>query len=357
MSGHAIAWLALLAAQSSGDVSIDRWQGPPWVEIAWHLDTGLDPETQPGLTAAAAEVWRRRAEQEPELAGTVRVSAEHGRILLTAGLPSHRVAEVLPRTSHRLMVPDVADIEAEAALTRAQVNRRQQTLDELALARQAARGALFAETPLSRPPSGTLRGLAAITAGDLSAFFRRNLVRGRFFVRLAGRVDSDPELPSNRIPAGRPAPNVADRRPEPGKRLILVDKPGTRRALIAVGRFPAQPEDVTCRDGILDLDLGRGRRLYYRRVHPEEVPRALTTLLSQAATKDRDCRNDRSAADRSDRRQALRASLQARWTTPDATGGPTTVAVVVTGLKAGLAAELSRQLGISEVVVVPYDLP
>ena len=353
-------WMALcFAVPPTADVvSVERWQGPPWVEFGWHLSTDLDPEGLDGLTMAAGQVWARRARALPDLAQTVRVQSNHGSIWLSAGAPASRIPAVMAALTSRLGKTEVSDAESEAALEWVQAIRRQEGLNERTLARRAIRAELFRSDPRARPPSGTLRGLASISAADLSAFFKRNLVQGRLHIRLVGAVPDDfdwsgPRLRSGRAPARRAPPP-----PPPGDRLVIVDKPGTQRSVVAAGQWPFDARHPPCQAGVERGQLGHGRVFEWLATARDSVEAAAQHLTQRVRDTDgrpRACTTDRRSADFGDPRAALqRWALSAPVKGPPSAAGPSLVVVIVTSLRAGDAERLSQRLRIPNVSVVPY---
>ena len=356
------AWLlSLLAAQAALSVSVDRWPGPPWVEVGLAITTDPDPEALPGLTAATAALLEARARSVPAVADTVDVVARHGQIWLTVGLPSPQLSSVLPALWTKLSYPRVLEHEAEAALATAQARRRAQILDPVALARHSARADLFAGTGQSAPASGSLQGLAAMTRSDLATFLRRSMTRDRLSLRLVGAVPEPLQLdltvgPTESTPERALPKKLAP--PPTGRRLIIVDKPGAHRTLVAVGRWPAVATEL-CQSTIRTEDLGYGRVLWWRQGVSARVADIATQLLevTQNPSPAPGCREDTAAAQRGDARRALRAWNTRQRADPSMTSSNDTavVVVVVMALKAGLTESLSRQLGINQVSVVAYD--
>ncbi len=353
-------WATVIFAQPNEVVSVERWPGPPWVEIGWKVDTDFDPETQAGLTSAAAYVWWARANRIPALAQTVHVSAQPGEIWLTAGVPPSELANVLPRLARSLQETRVSDAEADAALARAQDHRRREKLDELALARQASRSELFRGTQYARPASGNLQGLATVSAADLSAFWRHHWVRSRIRIRLVGAVPAEFDWP------GPPLRERASRRaigpgsPPLGRRLIVVDKPETELAVVAVSQWPAARLHRLCGDRAEVERLGFRRVMWWRRAPADQVEAEAHDLLTRLDENRRSpdgCAADHQALEGSDLRRALEQWAHPADADRSRDAPRATVVVVVTGLKAGLAPRLARRLGMAEVSVVPYDLP
>lgn len=353
MSVVLVALLTSAPALEPPVLSVQRRRGVPWVEMAWSLTVPIDPPEQSGLTAAAAEVWRGRANRINELTATVDAQPRPGQVVLTAGVAAEQLSTVLPALCKQLFDAEVTDAETEAALALAQARRRAETLDELALARRAIRAELFDGSPLKRPASGSLRGLASITAADLSAYFRGNLVQPRVEIYLAGAVPEDLAWSPPGLPTASAAPRPAPPAPATGRRLIVVDKPGARRAIVAVGRWPVPDPYPGCGRSIRAEYLGFGRALWWLRSRPDEVVADADALaaVARAGPPTDGCAADERAARRARPRLGPRPQPAAR----PVGARTTTVFVVVTALRAGMAETVSKQLGISSVAVVPYD--
>ena len=359
MSSAAILAATLIAAVPNADnLSIERWPGPPWVEIGWVIDTPLDPETQSGLTAAAAEVLRIRAARITAFAHTVEVEARHGQIRLITGAPSPTLQELLPTATALIFRGPVSTADAETALARAQAKSKAASLDEVALAQNAVRAALFPDSPFARPGVGTLQGLAALTADDLSAFLHENVVSTRLHIGLAGAVAEDFAWDPPAMRPGQPRQLPTPAQPALGRRLVLVDKPGALRSVVAVGRWPSEPDRGPCAGRVRTAALGFGRQIWWQHAIEDNVDDAAEALLRAVdAPTSAACAEDRRAARAADRRRSL-----ARWSARSSSmsnraRGSTTVIVVVTSVQAGLAADLSARLKTPQVAVVPYDAP
>ncbi len=111
---------------------------------------------------------------------------------------------------------------------------------------------VFAGTPTRHPEVGTVQGLRALTLEDVRQFYATHWTAGNAVVALAGGYPAD--LPARlerdlaTLPPGAPEPMaMPERRPLPGREVLLIDKPGAD-ASISFG-FP--------------IDLVRGDREYY----------------------------------------------------------------------------------------------
>ena len=296
--------LALAAVGGAPEVAVEPTAGPPWVEMVWSWTTDLDPAAQTGRTSAAAEVLFARADALSDLAGTVAVDARHGRIVLTAGAPADRWPTILPMLAERLFAASVSEQEANAALARAQRIRRATRYDDVALARQAVRADLFGGTLLARPAVGTARGLAAITEDDLASFLRRTFTRDRVRLDLRGPISRKFTWPGANLPTGTAPPPPTMPPPQKGTRLILVDKPSARSAIVGVGRWPVEGVPAVCQLGIRVEAMGHQRTFAWA-PNDADSPRRRRRGAARAAERPRRCRVP-SGSSRRDRPRARR---------------------------------------------------
>ncbi|MEL7371290.1 MAG: hypothetical protein AAFN74_20375, partial [Myxococcota bacterium] len=244
----------------------------------------------------------------------------------------------------------VDESEATAALAQTEKMYLGGRLNEVALTRSTVRAELFAASPEAQP-AGRPRDLARMTAADLSTFFRHNLTRDRLKIQLVGRVPDDFSWTPRRLGGtARQARNPPA--PAAGQRIIIVDKPGTTRAVVGLGQWPVERVRVPCGRGLSTESLGYQRGFWWMRKHPDSVENAVVEML--ALIPSRFAPTQGCAADR----RAFRGDSNP--TDAEPRSGPSeapqaSVIVVVTGQTAGLAAALSQRTGITNVSVVPYD--
>ncbi|MEM7677974.1 MAG: hypothetical protein AAF449_18410, partial [Myxococcota bacterium] len=298
-----------------------------------------------GLNAALAEVWQARAASFMALAGTVNTEWRPGRVDLFAGMTSDLLPSAFARITARLLETDISEAEATIALARVERRYLAERWNEATLACAVVRGELFSGSPEAQP-AGRPRDLAQMTAADLSTFFRHNLTRSQLRIRLTGRVPDDfswqpPRL--SRAARGRRSPP-----PPRGQKIIIVDKPGTNRAVVGLGQWPVVDMQIPCGQRLFARELGYRRGFWWMHRHPDAVERAVMELLALSSS--RFAPTEGCAADQRAAELPLRSSARDNSEPPR-----TSVIVVVTGQTAGLAAALSKRTGITNVSVVPYD--
>ncbi|HEX2209011.1 MAG TPA: pitrilysin family protein [Longimicrobium sp.] len=125
----------------------------------------------------------------------------------------------------------------------------QSTVEGLA-AETFARAVFPAESPYSRPASGTAASLRAITRDDVVQWHRTMYVPGNATLLMVGdlTVDDARRLAEKAFGAwtgtgARPPRTAAAARPVSSTRVILVDRPGSVQSAIRVGQATTGPED------------------------------------------------------------------------------------------------------------------
>jgi zinc protease len=117
------------------------------------------------------------------------------------------------------------------------------------VAQKALQRTLFAEHPYGRNPGGTTSTVPNIERDDVVGFFKRYFVQSNIVVAFAGDLTADrvPGLCA-RLLAGVARgtvanPPIADPKPLPGRRLLLVDKPERTQTQILLGTLGTWAHD------------------------------------------------------------------------------------------------------------------
>lgn len=117
------------------------------------------------------------------------------------------------------------------------------------VAQKALQRTLFEGHPYGRNPGGTILSVEAIRRDDLIAFYKRFVVQSNVVVAIAGDATAEraPEI-ARRIVAALPRGEAAgDTVPEPsmqpGRRLLVVDKPDRTQTQILVGTLGTHGHD------------------------------------------------------------------------------------------------------------------
>lgn len=235
--------LLLMTLASAGpDVRMIERPGPPWAELRLSLRGGAndDPPHKSGLAHVAALTLEARLTRlDPGFA----VHLGRVGIVARAGARSARIERLALKAVDALSKP-LSDSEVDAAVSAAAGARRRFVEDDRALAEAELLRMLFGDA--GRNMLGTVEELAKVTRDDVASFMRRHWRADNLRIVLAGRFDRSISERIHARAAGldRPATDhgtPSRRSPVDGEamRVLLVDKPGRRRALVLLGKATA----------------------------------------------------------------------------------------------------------------------
>jgi len=120
--------------------------------------------------------------------------------------------------------------------------------DDRALVARNFRGFALGSHPYGRPIAGTTTSIERLTGKDIRAHYERHFVSGNVIVSMAGAVQ--PEVAESlvtrylKLPRGRPPKErVPETTFEPGRRVLIVDKPERTQTQIIIGTLGSHVSD------------------------------------------------------------------------------------------------------------------
>ena len=221
------------------------------VELLISGGSAADPEGLDGMAALFAEMLAQGAGQRDAAQFAEAVDSVGGLLEARADLEYVAIsAEFLARDAD-LMVELLADMLLRPTLDAAAFDKvRERTINVIRAAKDSnlnallpiyARGFLFAGHPYGNPVSGSESSLAAIEHSNLLDYYDSEVGADRLIVSVSGDFDVATlrESISNAFgawrPAAQPPDDIASRRPERGRRVLLIDKPGATQTYFWIG--------------------------------------------------------------------------------------------------------------------------
>lgn len=241
-------------------VLVEESRAIPLVDVTAVLRTGslADPPGREGLTRLAARMLRmgtakRTAEQTEErleaLGATLSIDVSHGTIRFSASVIARSFPAFLALLGEMLAAPALRPKDLARVVREAVADLSQQRDNDRWLASRAFRTALFGDHPYGRSPLGTPESLPRAKKRDVAAHLAQHVSAPNLVLGFAGDV-STRELPAlvERCFGGLPAhavapPALATPRRRPGRRLVVVDKPGRTQTQTFVGTIGSRLRD------------------------------------------------------------------------------------------------------------------
>lgn len=240
-------------------------RGLPMVSLALVLPAGSasDPPHRPGLASLAADMLdegagdRSAVEVQEALAriGTeLDTEVGHDSVVLSCSLLDRAVPEALALLADIVARPrlDAADLDRVRTL---RLNRIRQLRDVPGVnAEVVFAGEIYGSHPYGHLTIGTSASLAGVDQADVAGFHRRHYDPARALLVAAGAIEEDTlarqvddafSLWPVQAERESPGPNDADGFPppsspaEPGRRLVIVDRPGAAQTELRVGHLGA----------------------------------------------------------------------------------------------------------------------
>lgn len=191
------------------------------------------------------------------------------------------------RMQHLFLDPESLETERQVILEEIRMTR-DNPWEPL---RQAADAAAFPDHPYGRPVIGLAEDVAAISAGEMDAFYRSHYTAANAVLALAGDLDSQrtvelvsqtfATIPVALPPAAMTAPPVR----RSGGILPELDRSGEVARILVALPAPAVGDPDLCVHHLLDNLLAGGKlsRLHRRLVETEQVASIVTTDLEETA--------------------------------------------------------------------------
>jgi predicted Zn-dependent peptidase len=220
----------------------------------WALIGGgavTDPEGKAGLSNLFATMLEKGAGERDAASFAETVAGVGGSLSASAGLETVSISgEFLARDAD-LVVELLVDMLRAPALDRSEFGKlRDRQIDLLKAAKDSdlrpltpiyGNAYLFGDHPYGTPVGGSEASLAAISHGDLLAYYDNFVGADRLIISLAGDFDATEMI--NKLteafvdwrPAAEALPEIEAPTPEVGRRVLLVDKPGATQSYFWIG--------------------------------------------------------------------------------------------------------------------------
>jgi zinc protease len=226
------------------------------VSLAWRAGTAADPAGKEGLSELVAELLSkgtetRSAEQLAQLiegvGGSLSASAGDDFLTVTADALSDQLELVFTLVGDVTLHATFADSEVELARTRALSALALELSEPGRLAQRRFASELYGHHPYGRSP--TRESYRAVTRDDVLQFARQRLRPAGALLVVAGDVTEPQvrELATRVFGAWRGTPLGTAPPPPPAARvatdIVLVHRPGSAQANIAVGNTTIGPTD------------------------------------------------------------------------------------------------------------------
>jgi len=210
-----------------------------------------DPEGKAGLSNLFATMLEKGAGERDAASFAETVAGVGGSLSASAGLETVSISgEFLARDAD-LVVELLVDMLRAPALDRSEFSKlRDRQIDLLTAAKDSdlrpltsiyGNAYLFGDHPYGTPVGGSEASLAAISHGDLLAYYDDFVGADRLIISLAGDFDAAEMIDKLSAafvdwrPAAEALPEIEAPAPEVGRRVLLVDKPGATQSYFWIG--------------------------------------------------------------------------------------------------------------------------
>jgi zinc protease len=232
----------------------------PLVSLVVALNCGstADPPGKTGLSRIAMRMLRRGCDgltseqidfRIDALGAEMAVDTSHSSVSIHAQVIARNLDAFVDLLARMLSTPTFPDDEL-GRLTRESVAEIIEARDnDRAVAQKAMQRTLFEGHPYGLSSGGTTQSVQRIGREDVTAFYRRFVVKRNIVVGIAGDVTADraPAIAArivSALPEGeRSSDEVAEPKMRAGRRLLVVDKPERTQTQILVGTLGTSPHD------------------------------------------------------------------------------------------------------------------
>jgi len=210
-----------------------------------------DPPGKAGLAALFAGLLEKGAGERDAAAFSDAVESTGGRIWASGGLESVTIGGDFMAHDAALMVELLRDMLRRPALAEDEFDKlRSRMIDSLRAAKDGDPGTLlpvyadaflFGEHPYAGPAGGSEESLAAISHDDVVDYYQRYAGGDRLIIVVSGDID----IPAMQAmlerafadwrAASEPLPDLPAPAKQPGRRVLLVDKPGATQTYFWLG--------------------------------------------------------------------------------------------------------------------------
>lgn len=225
----------------------------PLVGISARIRGGAvtDPENKSGLASLLAAMLEKGAGERNAAAFAETVDGSGAKLSAGVGLESITISGEFLSRDIGLAIELLTDMLRAPALNRAEfVKLRNRQVDLISAAKDTdlpgllpVYGAawLFAEHPYGTAVDGDETSLGNITHGDLRGYYEDFVGADRLVISVVGDIDADEvinaltEAFADWQPAAQPLPEILPAEPQPGRRVLLIDKPGATQTYFWLG--------------------------------------------------------------------------------------------------------------------------
>ncbi len=210
-----------------------------------------DPSDRHGLASLLAELLEKGAGQRNSSEFAEAIASVGGELHASADLESVSVSADFMSKDAALMVELVRDMLRAPKLERAEFTKlRDRSINLIKAAKGGdpgdlmpayANAFLFGDHPYGNPVGGSESSLQKMTHGDLRTFYSDMLGGDRLVIAVSGDFETTSLLGTLTDAFGdwRAAksalPEIAPPAPEPGRRVLLIDKPGATQSYFYIG--------------------------------------------------------------------------------------------------------------------------
>ncbi|MDJ0939422.1 MAG: pitrilysin family protein [Woeseiaceae bacterium] len=223
------------------------------VSIVLRGGAAADPEDRHGLGSLYAELIQKGAGDRDSLEFAEAIDSVGGRMYVAAGREGVTItAEFLSRDVD-LMLELLSDMLMRPTLDRAEFERiKERSINLLLAAKDSdpgqlmptyAHAFLFGEHPYGNPVEGSESSLANISHADIVDYFEQQVGGDRLIIAVSGDIDAaevETQLAATFgewRAAATPLAEVIAAEPATGRRVLLIDKPGTTQTYFWIGNL------------------------------------------------------------------------------------------------------------------------
>lgn len=226
-----------------------------------------DPDGKGGLASLFAALIEKGAGKRDSAAFAEAIDSVGGALSATAGLEGISISGDFLARDADLMVELLADMLMRPMLKRTELDKlRERAINFILAAKDSnpsglmpiyASAFLFGEHPYGKPVSGSETSMAAISHRDVLRYYEQQVGGDRLIISVSGYFDvaAMRDRLSDKFADWRAASSevaeVAVAEPQTGRRVLLIDKPGTTQTYFWIGNVGVE-RDYARR---ADLDL------------------------------------------------------------------------------------------------------
>lgn len=210
-----------------------------------------DPSGKNGLAQLFAALLQKGAGDRDAALFAEAIDSVGGNLSATAGLEGIRISGDFLARDTDLMVELLADMLIRPTLAKAELDKlRERSINFILAAKDSKPGNLigiyasaflFSEHPYGNPVNGSEASLATITHRDILRYYEQQIGGDRLIISVSGDFDVEAmrESLQNAFADWRAAStelvDMTAAAPQPGNRVLLIDKPGSAQSYFWIG--------------------------------------------------------------------------------------------------------------------------